>query len=112
MQSDMQPYPEIISDAIVDKMSVIPGLTKELILQSVVQRRFDHISAIYDLLTSCGEDESRVQFQSTTFQISAQRKSSITTGVVERQDGFPDIQLFLNDSQIYEKVTEVLSVCM
>lgn len=40
------------------------------------------------------------------FQLPVQRKASITTGVVERQEAPPEIQLLLNDSQIYEKVRE------
>jgi serine/threonine-protein kinase SIK3 len=93
--------PETMNEVIVDQMSLIPGLTKELVLQSVVERRFDHISAIYDLLTTCPEDDSRNQ---SAVPLSAQRKASITTGVVERQDALPEIQLFLNEAHIYEKV--------
>lgn len=90
-----------IDESIIDQMSLLPGLSKELIMQSISNARFDHISAIYDLLMDDKEEETRGQ---TYFQLPVQRKASITTGVVERQEPTPEIHLFLNDSQIYEKV--------
>ena len=97
---------ESINEAVVDQMTLLPGLTRETILQSVGEQRFDHISAIYDLLT-VREDESRGQSPVSPFIFPTQRKASITTGVVERTEAPPEIQLYLNDSQIYEKVSDV-----
>lgn len=106
-----------ICESLVDQIALLPGLTKETVLQSVSERRFDHISAIYDLLFDAKEEEARNQGQlspSTAglpqplpiFQFPVQRKASITTGVVERPEAPPEIQLLLNDSQIYEKVSD------
>lgn len=53
--------------------------------------------------------ETVMQPVPTVFQLPVQRKASITTGVVERQEAPPEIQLLLNDSQIYEKVSTRLS---
>ena len=85
-------------------MTLLPGLSRDLILQSIREKRFDHISAIYDLLT-IRDEETRGQSPVSPFVFPAQRKASITTGVVERTEAPPEIQLFLNDSQIYEKVS-------
>jgi len=90
-----------IDESIIDQMALIPGLSKDLIMQSIRERRFDHISAIYDLLSDNKEEETRSQ---TYFQLPVARKASITTGVVERHEPAPEIQLCLNDSQIFEKV--------
>lgn len=92
---------ESLDEVIIDNMSLIPGLSRELILLSVLERRFDHVSAIYDLLITNKNEERRGQLN---FQPQAPRKGSITTGVVERQETAPEIQLFLNDAQVYEKV--------
>ncbi|CAG7729991.1 unnamed protein product [Allacma fusca] len=99
---------ETINETIVDQMTLLPGLSRETILQSIKEKRFNHISAIYDLLTlreeePCGQSPSPV----SPFVLPAQRKASITTGVVERAEAPPEIQLFLNDSQIYEKFEEM-----
>jgi len=90
-------------------MSLIPGLSRELTLLSVLERRFDHISAIYDLLVSCKNEELRGQ---SPFHPPIQRKASITTGIVERQEAVPEIQLFLNDAQVYEKVDKVRKIIL
>jgi uroporphyrinogen-III decarboxylase len=87
-------------------MALIPGLSKDLIMQSIREMRFDHISAIYDLLQDSKEEENRGQSQ-TYFQFPATRKASITTGVVERQEPAPEIHFCLNDSQIFEKVCKL-----
>lgn len=125
-------------------MALLPGLTKELILQSIREPRFDHISAIYHLLLDekeillteggMGGPQRRESSSSSThesphhqlihhsypttpssqqhsyFALPVQRKTSITTGVVDRNPSSPDptqmpeIHFFLNDSQIFEKV--------
>lgn len=91
-------------------MACLPGLTKDAILQSIQEERFDHICAIYNLLLheklTEQESPSPTYF---TLHHPVQRKASITTGVVERVDPqMPEIHLFLNDSQIYEKVKSLL----
>lgn len=94
-------------------MALLPGLTKETILGSIRGPRFDHISAIYNLLLDEKlEAEAPPPGSPTYFNLLGppQRKASITTGVVERGPGtpadptMPEIHLFLNDSQIFEKV--------
>lgn len=98
-----------ICEPLVDQIALLPGVSKDTVLQSVRERRFDHISAIYDLLLDTKAEEARGQGQAgppqiQDFQFPVPRKASITTGVVERSEAPPEIQLLLNDSQIYEKV--------
>lgn len=111
-----EPFCFTIDEPLVDQISLLPGVTKETVLQSVRERRFDHISAIYDLLNDPNEEEVRGQSIAEApvqpvpvFQLPVQRKASITTGVVERQEAPPEIQLLLNDSQIYEKVRKAVN---
>ncbi|XP_021963869.1 serine/threonine-protein kinase SIK3 isoform X2 [Folsomia candida] len=98
-----------LDESIIDQMACLPGLTKDAILQSIQEERFDHICAIYNLLLheklTEQESPSPTYF---TLHHPVQRKASITTGVVERVDPqMPEIHLFLNDSQIYEKFDEM-----
>ncbi|XP_076053776.1 uncharacterized protein LOC143032726 [Oratosquilla oratoria] len=76
---------------VVEHMMQLPGLEKEHILQSIQNRRFDHISAIYDLLLESLESSSTAA--SPTLSLyphnlpvvpNHHRRSSITTGVVDR----------------------------
>jgi len=107
---------ESIKEAIIDQMALIPGLSKEIILHSINEKSFDHISAIYDLLCDAGEEYRDPCnmcpgiMETPELPVSPShtpcRTSSITTGEVARPT--PEIQLFLNDSQIYEKVWKII----
>ncbi|CAL8111834.1 unnamed protein product [Orchesella dallaii] len=108
-----EPFCLTISEPLIDQISLLPGVSKETVLQSVRERRFDHISAIYDLLFDAKEEDVMGQGPPQplpVFHLPVQRKASITTGVVERQEPPPEIHLLLNDSQIYEKFDEMREV--
>ncbi|XP_063218746.1 serine/threonine-protein kinase SIK3-like isoform X2 [Bacillus rossius redtenbacheri] len=77
-----------LNEVVVEHMLQLPGLTAEIIQQSVQSRTFDHISAIYHLLVDkLKNKEKQLAMCSDSSAIqsaTSQRKSSITTGVVDR----------------------------
>ncbi|XP_059482421.1 serine/threonine-protein kinase SIK3-like isoform X2 [Neocloeon triangulifer] len=123
-----------LNSLVVEHMLQLPGLTSDLIIQSVKQKNFDHISAIYHLLVDKLEKQQRhhlMHQQTSLSSISTpvapqpQRKASITTGVVDRSPASEDdssggsplvsmphipTSLLLNDSQLLEKFTDIAEV--
>jgi serine/threonine-protein kinase SIK3 len=68
---------EPLNAVVVEHMLRLPGLSSELVVLSVKQKRFDHISAIYNLLV----DKLERQPQPPRLLLpQPQRKASITTG--------------------------------
>ncbi|KAM8714187.1 hypothetical protein ACLKA7_014342 [Drosophila subpalustris] len=77
-------------DAVVmTHMLQLPGLTADMIAQSVHEQRFDNIYAIYNLLQDKllqkRREKQRLQHHSNLVY-SRSRKTSITTGVVDRSE--------------------------
>ncbi|KAG8283325.1 hypothetical protein J6590_021226 [Homalodisca vitripennis] len=77
----------VLNNNIIDHMLQLPGLDKDVIVKSVVENSFDHVSAIYQLLVD--KIERRNRPSCCTLANSAPvhqqlRRASITTGVVER----------------------------
>lgn len=72
---------------IMRNMLQLPGLTADMIAQSVHNRRFDNIYAIYNLLSDKLQqkrrEHHRMQHQAAYSRL---RKTSITTGVVDRSE--------------------------
>nr|CAD7423082.1 unnamed protein product [Timema monikensis] len=112
-----------LNNEVVEHMLRLPGLDSEMIQRSVQSQSFDHISAIYHLLVDkLKSNEKGTDAVTPTCNMSffpSQRKTSITTGVVDRsltsesnieQIDFPLVSLpaipaiyLLNDSQFLEK---------
>nr|CAD7408312.1 unnamed protein product [Timema poppensis] len=112
-----------LNNEVVEHMLRLPGLDSEMIQRSVQLQSFDHISAIYHLLVDkLKSNEKGTDAVTPTCNMSffpSQRKTSITTGVVDRsltsesnieQIDFPLVSLpaipaiyLLNDSQFLEK---------
>ncbi|XP_001663093.2 serine/threonine-protein kinase SIK3 homolog [Aedes aegypti] len=80
---------------VMTHMLQLSGLTADMIAQSVHENRFDHIYAIYyllvDKLKQKRKEKSRLQHHAS-LAYSRSRKTSITTGVVDRTE------VFKNDS--------------
>lgn len=96
-----------LDNVVINHMLQIPGLTADLVAQSVHESRYDHIYAIYHLLcdkleekrkeqtrlqhlaysrfASNGTNASRVGSNFSIFTFRS-RKTSITTGVVDRSE--------------------------
>ncbi|XP_035793643.1 uncharacterized protein LOC118467355 isoform X2 [Anopheles albimanus] len=77
-------------DAVVmTHMLQLPGLTADMIAQSVHENRFDHIYAIYSLLVDKlrqkRKEKGRLQHHAS-LAFARSRKTSITTGVVDRTE--------------------------
>ncbi|KAL1122453.1 hypothetical protein AAG570_002784, partial [Ranatra chinensis] len=74
-----------INSVVVDHMLQLPGLDKDMIVKSVLDNCFDHISAIYHLLEDKleGKIATSPSLNSTLLPHQT-RRASITTGVVER----------------------------
>lgn len=74
---------------VMTHMLQLPGLTADMIAQSVHENRFDHIYAIYyllvDKLKQKRKEKSRLQHHAS-LAYSRSRKTSITTGVVDRTE--------------------------
>ncbi|XP_062544540.1 serine/threonine-protein kinase SIK3 homolog isoform X2 [Armigeres subalbatus] len=74
---------------VMTHMLQLPGLTADMIAQSVHENRFDHIYAIYyllvDKLRQKRKEKSRLQHHAS-LAYSRSRKTSITTGVVDRTE--------------------------
>lgn len=81
---------------VMTHMLQLPGLTADMIAQSVHENRFDHIYAIYyllvDKLKQKRKEKNRLQHHAS-LAYSRSRKTSITTGVVDRTE------VIKNDSQ-------------
>ncbi|XP_068081094.1 serine/threonine-protein kinase SIK3 isoform X2 [Anabrus simplex] len=111
-----------LNSLVVEHMLQLPGLDQDMIIKSVQADSFNHISAIYHLLVDKLEkrDVVRNPSQNSLPLQSAQRKASITTGVVDRspvneteteQSGsplvsmpaIPAVYLLEEDSQQLEK---------
>ncbi|XP_070501371.1 uncharacterized protein Sik3 isoform X2 [Chironomus tepperi] len=71
---------------VINHMLQIPGLTADLIAQSVHESRYDHIYAIYHLLCDKLEEKRKEQKRLQHLAYSRSRKTSITTGVVDRSE--------------------------
>ncbi|CAB3372690.1 Hypothetical predicted protein [Cloeon dipterum] len=122
-----------LNSLVIEHMLQLPGLTSDLIIQSVKQKNFDHISAIYHLLVDKLDRQQHqllMRQQTSLSSLSAaispqpqpQRKASITTGIVDRSPASEDdssggsplvsmpqipASLLLNDSQLLEKFTDI-----
>ncbi|CRK86177.1 CLUMA_CG000076, isoform A [Clunio marinus] len=71
---------------VINRMLEIPGLTTDLIAQSVHEARYDHIYAIYHLLCDKLEEKRKEQKRLQQIAYSRSRKTSITTGIVDRSE--------------------------
>ncbi|XP_026279659.1 serine/threonine-protein kinase SIK3 isoform X2 [Frankliniella occidentalis] len=80
--AELEPEPEPLNKLVMEHMLQLPGLTSEMIIQSLQEKNFDHISAIYHLLVD--KLEQRSQGGPARPIGLMQRKASITTGVVDR----------------------------
>ncbi|XP_064470778.1 serine/threonine-protein kinase SIK3-like isoform X2 [Ornithodoros turicata] len=123
---------EALDNIVLQHMLQLPQLTAEQIEQSVQERRFDHYSAIYHLLRDKLEQQQKKALLPQNLPLTAQpqRKSSITTGIVEKgpqpSDGdgepqqttlvpspvlavspMPELQPMLSGDQSLEKFGEV-----
>ncbi|XP_058838546.1 uncharacterized protein LOC131694126 isoform X2 [Topomyia yanbarensis] len=78
-----------LDTVVMTHMLQLPGLTADMIAQSVHENRFDHIYAIYyllvDKLKQKRKEKSRLQHHAS-LAYSRSRKTSITTGVVDRTE--------------------------
>uniref|UniRef100_T1JFK1 non-specific serine/threonine protein kinase n=1 Tax=Strigamia maritima TaxID=126957 RepID=T1JFK1_STRMM len=77
---------EALNEAIIEHMLKTSGINKEAVMKSIENKTFDNYSAIYHLLL---DKVKRQQMKNTVLQnlpvtVQPQRKSSITTGIVER----------------------------
>lgn len=77
---------EQICDVVVDYMLQMPGFTREEIISSVKENKFDQYSAMYCLLLEKIKAQQRVSMLPQNLPVASQpqRKASITTGVVEK----------------------------
>ncbi|XP_053673249.1 uncharacterized protein LOC128723521 [Anopheles nili] len=84
-----QREPENLDTVVMTHMLQLPGLTADMIAQSVHESRFDHIYAIYNLLVDKlrqkRKEKGRLQHHAS-LAYSRSRKTSITTGVVDRTE--------------------------
>ncbi|XP_055601666.1 uncharacterized protein LOC129750686 isoform X2 [Uranotaenia lowii] len=84
-----QPESANLDTIVMTHMLQLPGLTADMIAQSVHENRFDHIYAIYyllvDKLKQKRKEKSRLQHHAS-LAYSRSRKTSITTGVVDRTE--------------------------
>uniref|UniRef100_A0A182IR27 Non-specific serine/threonine protein kinase n=1 Tax=Anopheles atroparvus TaxID=41427 RepID=A0A182IR27_ANOAO len=80
---------ENLDAVVMTHMLQLPGLTADMIAQSVHENRFDHIYAIYyllvDKLRQKRKEKGRLQHHAS-LAYSRSRKTSITTGVVDRTE--------------------------
>uniref|UniRef100_A0A182NJ75 Non-specific serine/threonine protein kinase n=1 Tax=Anopheles dirus TaxID=7168 RepID=A0A182NJ75_9DIPT len=80
---------ENLDTVVMTHMLQLPGLTADMIAQSVHESRFDHIYAIYNLLVDKlrqkRKEKGRLQHHAS-LAFSRSRKTSITTGVVDRTE--------------------------
>ncbi|XP_055621707.1 uncharacterized protein LOC129765419 isoform X3 [Toxorhynchites rutilus septentrionalis] len=78
-----------LDTVVMTHMLQLPGLTADMIAQSVHENRFDHIYAIYyllvDKLKQKRKEKSRLQHHAS-LAYSRSRKTSITTGIVDRTE--------------------------
>ncbi|XP_059615059.1 uncharacterized protein LOC132260760 [Phlebotomus argentipes] len=81
--------PMNLDSVVMTHMLQLPGLTADMIAQSVHENRYDHIYAIYNLLVdklqSKKREQQRIQHHGN-FMYPRSRKASITTGIVERSE--------------------------
>ncbi|KAH8356321.1 hypothetical protein KR200_010566 [Drosophila serrata] len=81
--------PPQLDSVVMTHMLQLPGLTADMIAQSVHEQRFDNIYAIYNLLQDKllqrRRDNQRLQHHASLVY-SRSRKTSITTGVVDRSE--------------------------
>lgn len=77
---------ETINEFVLDHMLRLPGVTRERIIESVMGKCFDHYSAIYHLLLDKLNSQQKTPLipQNLPVTSQTQRKSSITTGIVEK----------------------------
>ncbi|XP_049838712.1 serine/threonine-protein kinase SIK3 isoform X1 [Schistocerca gregaria] len=80
---DLLESPEPLNNLVMEHMLKLPGLDKDMIVQSVRNHGFDHISAIYNLLVDKLEKRRLISSSMGSLPV-IQRKASITTGVVDR----------------------------
>lgn len=75
-----------LDPVVVQHMLQLPNVTQEQIEQSVLEKRFDHYSAIYHLLCDKLQNQQKRALLPQNLPLTAQpqRKSSITTGIVEK----------------------------
>lgn len=75
----------VLNNVVIEHMLQLPGLDKDMIVKSVTENSFDHISAIYQLLVDKLEKRTKSQcIISNNVLPQHTRRASITTGVVER----------------------------
>ncbi|XP_068144702.1 uncharacterized protein Sik3 isoform X1 [Drosophila tropicalis] len=78
-----------LDSVVMTHMLQLPGLTADMIAQSVHEQRFDNIYAIYNLLQDKLQqkrrENQRLQHHAS-LAYSRSRKTSITTGVVDRSE--------------------------
>lgn len=81
--------PPQLDSVVMTHMLQLPGLTADMIAQSVHEQRFDNIYAIYNLLQDKllqrRRENQRLQHHASLVY-SRSRKTSITTGVVDRSE--------------------------
>ncbi|XP_054260207.1 serine/threonine-protein kinase SIK3-like isoform X2 [Macrosteles quadrilineatus] len=114
-----------LNNVVIEHMLQLPGLDKDMIVKSLAENSFDHLSAIYHLLVDKIERRSRSSFGviANSAPIHQQlRRASITTGVVERVNeadtnspllmSMPTMpaMLLMQDSLQLEKFKDVESV--
>lgn len=85
----MSDSPPQLDSVVMTHMLQLPGLTADMIAQSVHEQRFDNIYAIYNLLQDKLQqrrrENQRLQHHAS-LAYSRSRKTSITTGVVDRSE--------------------------
>lgn len=84
--------PQTINQSVVAHMQQLPGLTADIVVQSITEPKFDRIYAIYSLLVDKlalkRREQERLQ-QHANLAYSRSRKTSITTGIVVREEQPP-----------------------
>ncbi|KAL0281085.1 UNVERIFIED_CONTAM: hypothetical protein PYX00_002182 [Menopon gallinae] len=106
-----------LNPMVLEHMLTLPGLDHDIILKSVRNDMFDHISAIYHLLVDKLEQRDRKSVNKGAS--TPQRKASITTGIVDRSPEYehvnsplvsmptiPAVHL-MNDNQALEKFGDI-----
>ncbi|EDW31808.1 GL10764 [Drosophila persimilis] len=87
LSSVVDSSPPQLDSVVMTHMLQLPGLTADMIAQSVHEQRFDNIYAIYNLLQDRLQqkrrENQRLQHHAS-LAYSRSRKTSITTGVVDR----------------------------
>ncbi|XP_044740420.1 uncharacterized protein DDB_G0283357 isoform X2 [Chrysoperla carnea] len=89
-----------INHTVVEHMLQVPGITEEMIVNALKNDAFDHISGMYYLLVDKLHQRT-LAFQSTIARQPV-RKTSITTGIVDRSP--------INDSDVDNTVTTISDV--